>query len=34
MIITICLFILVYSIFGKYVGNMVRRIKDVDWKFL
>ena len=34
MIITICLLILVYSILGKPVGNLVKKLKGVDWKKL
>ena len=34
MIITICLLILVYTILGKPVGNLVKKLKGVDWKKL
>ena len=31
MIITICLLILIYSVLGKPVGNLIKKLKDVDW---
>lgn len=32
MIITICLLILIYSILGKPIENLLKKLKDVDWK--
>lgn len=32
MIITICLLILVYTILGKDIKQLLERLKDVDWK--
>ena len=34
MIITICLLILIYTILGKSAGNLVKKLKSVDWKKL
>ena len=34
MIITICLLILIYTILGKQIGNLVKKLKGVDWKKL
>lgn len=31
MIITICLLILIYSVLGKPVGILIKKLKDVDW---
>jgi len=32
MFITICLLILAYSILGKPVGNLIKKLGDVNWK--
>ena len=32
MFITICLLILVYSLVGKPVGTLIKKLGDVDWK--